>query len=67
MKTMTDEDRKELEALLYSSEFGWVDGHEWRIDHKSFELLCKWINNKFQTKVQKKKRNKVLSIKEGEK
>jgi hypothetical protein len=51
---MTAEDRKEFEELLYSSEFGWIDGYEWRLDDKSFELLWNWINNKFQNKIKRK-------------
>ncbi len=48
---MTDEDKKELEELFYSWEFGHVDGHEWMMDDSSLEMLWKWINNKIHTKL----------------
>lgn len=38
--------KEELRKIIFSSEFGWVDNHEWMMDgDKSVELLWKFFES----------------------
>ena len=55
--------KEEFEKIIYSNEFGHIDGHEWMIDKTGIDLLWSFIENEIrQAKIEELKKISELRL-----